>query len=96
MPSLSDFAWDFGPAVQKRGVSYFRAGAVEFRTTDPGHLLAYVRGELRYSSEIWWEGEDTQDLAIDYRCTCPYFNENDDPCKHLWAMLLQDESQGLI
>ena len=29
-------------------------------------------------------------------CTCPYFNPQGEPCKHLWATLLLAEARGLL
>jgi superfamily II DNA or RNA helicase len=97
MASLSNFELDFSPAVQTRGASYFRSGAVDLRKIEPGHLLANVRGERRYTCEIWWEGDPRDlELAVDYRCTCPYFMDQDEPCKHLWATLLQATAQCVL
>ena len=66
-----------------RGESYFRAGRVSVTITTSTSLNAAVRGTRRY--------EVTLSLEIDSlvaTCTCPYFTDSFDPCKHVWATIL--------
>ena len=92
MPSLEEFAYDFDRTVQSRGRDYFRRGAAKITGADATHVEATVAGGNRYKVSVGWdeEGEPT------YSCACPFFRDRNEPCKHLWATLLQAEKDGLL
>jgi superfamily II DNA or RNA helicase len=72
-------------SVRKRGAEYERDGAVAIHTNrksgDP--LQADVQGSRLYNVALRYENGEL--LAL---CTCPYFDENLEICKHIWAAVL--------
>lgn len=84
-------ARNFSDAVRARGQSYFVKGRVTLMAARAGELVARVRGTAKYRVRLRMRGSKL--LAS---CTCPYFNPQGEPCKHLWATLLLAESRGLF
>src|SRR5688572_25701990 len=77
--------------TQERGRRYFTGGAVERITGDALSVDAIVRGTISYKVQICSLGD-----FLDYSCTCPYFERDFDPCKHIWAACLAAERNGLL
>ena len=73
-----------------RGFSYFKSAAVRSLTTDNGIIHATVRGGELY--DVWLE--PAGDL-LRASCTCPFFVDRYDICKHVWAVILAAEAQGV-
>jgi len=91
MPSLEEFAYDFDRTVQARGREYFRRNAARITSGEPAAVSAVVMGGNRYRVRVEWdEGEPK------YQCSCPYFTDRGEPCKHLWAALLEANRAGLL
>jgi len=68
---------------RRRGEAYVRDGRVAVVLSTPEVFSAVVRGTRRY--------DVTLTLAADRlkaSCTCPYFTDTLDPCKHIWAAIL--------
>ena len=84
-------ARNFSDAVRSRGQSYFVKGRVTLMTARAGEVIARVRGTSKYRVRVRLRGSKL--LAS---CTCPYFNPQGEPCKHLWATLLLAEARGLL
>jgi superfamily II DNA or RNA helicase len=81
----------FSDAVRSRGQSYFVKGRVTLMTARAGEVVARVRGTSKYRVRVRLRSSKL--LAS---CTCPYFNPQGEPCKHLWATLLLAEARGLL
>ena len=92
MPSLEEFAYDFDRTVQARGREHFRRKAAKIVAADAVHIEGVVAGGNRYKVKVSWDeaGEPT------YECSCPYFRDRGEPCKHLWATLLQADKDGML
>jgi superfamily II DNA or RNA helicase len=73
-----------------RGSSYFRSGAVRSLSIENGIIQAVVRGTVSYT--VWLE---TGDALIRTSCTCPYFVDHMDTCKHIFAVILAAEAQSI-
>ena len=58
-----------------------RAGSTEFSAT--------VRGTRRYSVSLQLLGE-----RLVVKCTCPFFEESAEPCKHVWAAIVAADHVG--
>lgn len=84
-------ARNFSDAVRSRGQSYFSKGRVSLMSAKPNEIIARVRGTAKYRVRVRLRGAKL--LAS---CTCPYFNPQGEPCKHLWATLLLADSRGLL
>jgi SWIM zinc finger len=81
----------FSSAIQKRGRSYFLSGVVRITQGTEHSVQATVRGSSSYLVNLSY---DQQGLNIS--CTCPYFDDSLDPCKHLWATILAAEARGFL
>ncbi|MCX7426670.1 MAG: SNF2-related protein [Planctomycetia bacterium] len=84
----------FSPAVKGRGGDYFRSGRVRIVRGDGGSLTAQVSGSRRkpYVVEIDWAKLGPDEVVA--TCTCPHYKEGN-LCKHIWAMLLAMDKEGL-
>jgi superfamily II DNA or RNA helicase len=76
--------------ARHRGASYFRSGAVRSLSIENGVVQALVRGGTSYT--VWLE---TGDALIRASCTCPYFIDHADICKHIFAVILAAEAQSV-
>jgi len=65
------------------GQSYFLAGRVGLIAVDNERVLAKVRGTNVYRVVLERNG-----FVLYAACTCPFFEENFEICKHIWATLL--------
>ena len=91
MAVLEDLKRDFQFEIRTRGKQYYLDDAVHINQSEPGVLKAQVTGGDKYRVEIRWEP-----MGVAYACTCPFFVDNDTPCKHLWATLLEADHQGTL
>ena len=82
---------EFSGAVQQRGRSYFRSGAVRLVQGDDQSVLAQVRGSQLYRVEL-----AVAEGCVDYSCTCPFYKSDFDSCKHIWATALAAEQHGYL
>lgn len=73
-----------------RGYAYFSSAAVRSLGTEAGVIQATVRGTELY--HVWLEPVGT---LLRASCTCPYFIDRSDICKHVWAVILAAEQQSL-
>jgi superfamily II DNA or RNA helicase len=93
-PILENLAADFDPVIRQRGRQYFHENRVrltEVDPGDPGRVLAFVQGTRRYTVQLGFEGPE-----ISYSCTCPFFFNEGEACKHLWAVLLRLDRSGFF
>ena len=90
--SLASFLTSFVVAkVRKRGASYLSAGQVTLAEWSAERVVATVSGSEDYSVEIRREGQDLR-----ASCTCPFFDDRDELCKHIWATLLAADREGAL
>ncbi|MES1255425.1 MAG: SWIM zinc finger family protein, partial [Acidobacteriota bacterium] len=73
-----------------RGYAYFSSAAVRSLSTEDGVINATVRGTELY--HVWLEPVGT---LLRVACTCPYFIDRFDACKHIWAVVLAAEAQSV-
>ena len=85
---LSD---EIGRLSQQRGRQYFLSGAVKRIEGDALSINAVVQGTIQYDVTI-----SSVDGFLDYSCTCPYFERDFEPCKHIWAACLAAEQRGYL
>ena len=77
--------------TQERGRSYFFAGSVKRIEGDAWDVNAKVQGSSLYDVRIVSEDE-----FLDVKCSCPYFEKELETCKHIWAVFLAAEREGLL
>jgi len=76
---------------QQRGKDYFVRGAVKRLEGDAFSIEAVVQGAMKYDVKIY-----IVDEFLDYACSCPYYERDLDPCKHIWAAALAAEQRGYL
>ena len=77
--------------VKIRGAEYFQRNAVRILFADPEFISARVSGSQDYEVDL-----ERDNAVLVYSCDCPYFEENLEVCKHVWATLLQLERDGML
>ena len=80
-------------SVRTRGHTYFRKGAVTQVGGDDSNIQAEVQGLRRY---IVWVGPGEIESDLDASCSCPYFEDRFDICKHIWAVILYADRHRLL
>jgi hypothetical protein len=81
--------------VRRRGADYYAQGRVHFHEGDATHVLAQVRGSSTYEVLLQVEqflGDEDEYLKV--ACECPYFEQECETCKHIWATMLAAEARG--
>lgn len=78
-------------AIRGRGEQYFYQGRVSITKGNRKSVEARVHGTSNY--EVSLEIADNG-LVVD--CDCPYFEDNVEACKHIWATMLKAESSGYL
>ena len=89
-PTLEQLSSDFSHEIRERGRAYHREGAVWVAEESPSRILAVVQGgSRRHTVEILFQGS-----RATLSCSCPVFYDQEKPCKHLWAVLLELDKRG--
>jgi SNF2-related domain/Helicase conserved C-terminal domain/SWIM zinc finger len=76
---------------QERGRRYFLRGAVDFVEGDDRSLQAGVQGTRHYDVQV-----SSEKHVVNVSCTCPFYEREIVPCKHIWAALLAGEKNGFL
>lgn len=83
MSQLDRLARSVNQNIRIRGRQYFDAKTVRILFADPDFVSAKVTGTREYDVDLEREGN-----ALVYSCDCPYFEDRQEVCKHVWATLL--------
>jgi hypothetical protein len=75
--------------IKIRGRDYFARNAVQILFADPDFVSAKVAGSKVYEVDLEREGKE-----LIFACDCPYFEQYQEVCKHVWATLLELEKAG--
>ena len=75
---------------RSRGASYFQRGAVQQIEEVAGAIDATVIGSIAYRVRLEPKGH-----RLLVTCSCPFFLDRIEPCKHVWAALLAAEARSL-
>lgn len=89
---LNEFEHLIDEKILKRGLSYFKGGAIsDFTKISPGEYEALVSGTEEYSVQL----KINSNIITDYNCDCPY--DRGPVCKHIVAVIfhLQQDELGL-
>ena len=83
----------FSSNSMNRGYEYFSENSVKkFQVLD-GSAFATVIGSEKYKVQLNWKKVEAT-KKITSLCTCPHFYEGNF-CKHLWALILETDRQGI-
>lgn len=82
---------EVGRLSQERGRQYYLRGAVKHIDGDGRSANAIVQGTMRYKVALM-----SIDDFLDYSCTCPFYERDLEPCKHIWASCLAAEERGYL
>jgi hypothetical protein len=78
--------------IRRKGEAYYRWGSVRRLKGDAFSVEAEVQGTQLYHVTLKYLPEERQ---VNGHCTCPFFAGNQ-ACKHLWAVLLAADKEGLL
>src|SRR5262245_31732331 len=90
-PGLSVVASLFALNVRQRAAEYVGRGLVRVITSSDDRLVATVRGTETYTSAYV-----VRDDKLLYGCSCPFFQDRLEPCKHLWALALEASGSAVV
>ncbi|HYO12540.1 MAG TPA: DEAD/DEAH box helicase [Thermoanaerobaculia bacterium] len=77
--------------IQRKGADYWRGGLVRLTACDSHEVQAVVSGTQDYHVAL-----RRDERLVWASCTCPYFADRDEICKHIWATILAaDTEDGL-
>ena len=82
---------DVADRTRVKGNRYFLGGAVRGIEGSDTDVVATVRGSEWYSVHLHRDGD-----AFTATCQCPYFQDRLDFCKHVWAVVLAADAEGLL
>ena len=80
-----------GERTRAKGYSYHVTGTVKIVQSTTEAIVAEVRGTETYTVNIVREGE-----GFVSSCECPFFLDRHDVCKHIWAVVLAADAEGLL
>jgi len=89
MPLAALLSNQVANAIRNRGRSYFSEGLVKIGVVEDASVSAVVRGSGKYTVDLKLEGD-----ALVVCCDCPYFQRNDEVCKHIWATILASDQHN--
>jgi superfamily II DNA or RNA helicase len=79
----------FTSASRARGEDYARTGRVRLVNVHPTAIDAVVRGTERYHVHLGYERNPAARVqTLEVSCTCAYYIDGADTCKHIWATLV--------
>ena len=80
------------PRTLSRGDAYYVGGRVRrIEQPRPGLINATVQGSRLYSVELMIEGN-----YLSTECDCPWFQENYEECKHIWAVIRAASARRML
>jgi len=82
-------SWSVPAAIRKRGAKYVQDGFVELTVCTAKRVEATVTGTEEYAVAL-----DREDKLVWATCTCLYFSDRGEVCKHVWATVLAADSRG--
>src|ERR1044072_4583680 len=90
-PLSTSFSSAFTQNSKKRGIAYKNAGKVSITMGTGSSVRARVTGTDMYKVEVAIRPD-----GLFLSCTCPFYEDDLEPCKHIWATILQAESEGSL
>ncbi|HEX4945828.1 MAG TPA: SNF2-related protein [Blastocatellia bacterium] len=83
---------EFSTTTRQHGLNYFQRKLVDIKSANQWKVTAKVRGSARYDVNL----KRDKSGVIEAACTCPHTATYDEPCKHIYAVILAaDDSHYL-
>lgn len=79
----------FNEKIRQRGIEYYRKDKVEIIEESNSLVKALVQGTSNYNVEIKF---DDNHKIISTQCSCPYYKDKKQNCKHIYATILAYEN----
>ncbi|MFN7917667.1 MAG: DEAD/DEAH box helicase [Vicinamibacterales bacterium] len=79
------------PKSRGRGAAYFSSGAVVHFDPQSTFVYAVVHGSEDYVVRL-----EVADREVRGTCSCPFFTDHLQPCKHVWAVAQMCDSRGVL
>jgi len=80
------------PRTLSRGDAYYAQGRVRrIERLSPQLIHADVQGSRVYSVELMIDGD-----SLTAECECPWFHENLEECKHIWAVIRAASARKML
>ncbi len=90
-PGIARVSSLFTQVIRQRAVAYLSNGSVRITSSEPGLLSARIQGSETYSCLYKGDGR-----TLRYGCSCPFFQDRREGCKHLWALALSARDNPLV
>lgn len=81
----------FEQLIRQKGRQLFQAGRTHVNKNEPG----MIRGSSTDSGTRYTLGARVQGNELHVHCECPYFQERNGHCRHIWSFLLSIDQRGL-
>src|ERR1700681_4884984 len=93
MPLAPKLAFRFDKRVQIKAQGLYAARAVDVLEESAQHFRAQVQGSRVYQVHLTY-----QQNSLLISCDCPNFEDfgRTNPCKHIWASILQADRRGAL
>ncbi|HEV8244463.1 MAG TPA: hypothetical protein VGP93_01715, partial [Polyangiaceae bacterium] len=90
-PGIARVSSLFTQPIRMRAVPYVGNGSIRVVVSDSERLAARVQGTETYVCAFQKRGD-----KLHYGCSCPFFADRNQGCKHLWALALQARESPVI
>jgi superfamily II DNA or RNA helicase len=87
-------AHQFTKSARAKGEDYAAMGVVRIESGSPDQVRAVVVGREPYRVSIARRTDGKAGFTV--TCTCPYYDQEFAPCKHLWATFVVAERDGFL
>ncbi len=91
MALTTQLEYYFNKKIRQKGHFYYKGGAVDIIYGNEEEVEAKVFGTDTYDIYLY-----RKDDTVYASCSCPYFQNEMEACKHIWATLLSVEKKGYL
>lgn len=85
---ISFINWSGEYISKERGEAYFYSQLINVTRSSDNFILATIKGSSFYQTTLEWNYNRYDELALICSCTCPAYKRFQEPCKHVWGLML--------
>src|SRR4051794_38885059 len=89
MSLVRAFSSSVPPKIRNRGTEYASNGLVTLTTCNGERVEAIVSGTEDYHVAL-----KRNRSSVSASCTCPFYSDRSQVCKHIWATILKADEEG--